>query len=315
MILMIVDFDQIKKDATGRWLGIYQALGISAGDGRHTGCPICGPGQNAHRFRMDDKNGSGSWICTHCGAGDGWSLIQKVLGIDFKEACEEVGKIIGYVEKNPVSPETKASPERLRELFVNSVPIKIGDPVTKYLKNRGLSDFPPTLRYAAKCWEYETKKEQEAMLAVFSLADGEAVTIHRTFLADGQKMDIKSPRKVMPPLKKMNGGAIRLYPQEGETLGIAEGIETAIACHQVCKIPVWAAVSAGLLEAFKPPVWAKKIEIFGDRDETFTGEKAAYILANRLVTKDKLKVNVSISKYGDFLDDLNYLNKKGGNKK
>ena len=296
--------DRVLTDSIGRWHGIYAALGINVGDGRHCACPICGPGNNSHRFRMDDKEGRGTWICTHCNSGDGFSLIQKVLGVDFKEACLEVSKVIGYANQVNVNPEKKASPERLRELFTTSIPIKIGDPVTKYLKNRGLSDFPATLRYAPKCWEYETKKEQEAMLAVFSMADGEAVTIHRTFIKDGKKLDIEAPRKVMTPIKKMAGGSVRLYPQDGDTLGIAEGLETAIACHEVCKIPVWASLSATLMESFQPPVWAKKIEIFADRDTNYTGQKAAYILANRLFVKEHLFVNVSVAKNKDFLDDL-----------
>jgi putative DNA primase/helicase len=37
------------------------------------------------RFRFDDKEGHGTWICTHCGAGDGFSLLMKVMGIDFKK--------------------------------------------------------------------------------------------------------------------------------------------------------------------------------------------------------------------------------------
>lgn len=296
-----MDCDKILSDAVGKWHGILYRYGIDVGDGRHKPCPLCG---GKDRFRFDDKDGRGTWICNGCGASDGLGLLMRKLNIKFLEACEEVGKVIGTVKKNPISPEKKTSPEKLRELFTSSKPIKAGDPVTKYLRNRGLSDFPPTLRYAPKCWEYETKKDQEAMLAVFSLADGEAVTIHRTFIKDGKKLDIESPRKIMTPLKKMAGGAVRLYPQDGETLGIAEGIETAIACHQVCKIPVWASLSAVLMESFQPPVWAKKIEIFGDRDANYTGQKAAYILANRLFIKEHLLVNVSIANNKDFLDDL-----------
>ena len=295
------NFDRVLSDAVGCWHGILSRYGIDVGDGRHKSCPLCG---GKDRFRFDDKDGRGTWICNQCGASDGLGLLMKKLGIEFIEACEEVGKVIGTVKENPISPEKKASPEKMRELFLASTPIKAGDPVTKYLKNRGLSDFPPTLRYAPKCWEYETKKEQNAMLAVFSLAEGEAVTIHRTFIKDGKKLDIEAPRKVMTPIKKMAGGAVRLYPEDREVLGVAEGIETAIACHQVCKIPVWASLSATLMESFQPPVWAKKIEIFGDRDDTFTGQKAAYLLANRLFVKEHLLVNVSIAKNKDFLDDL-----------
>ncbi len=33
------------------------------------------------RFRFDDKEGRGTWICNHCGAGDGADLAMKVTGM------------------------------------------------------------------------------------------------------------------------------------------------------------------------------------------------------------------------------------------
>jgi len=230
---------------------------------------------------------------------------MKVLNIGFREACEEVAKVVGTVDKVKVNPEVKASPERLREVFVASQSIKAGDPVFKYLRNRGLTKLPETLRYG-KCWEYETKQEQDTMLAVFSLADGEAVTMHRTFIKDGKKLDIEAPKKTMPPLKKMTGGAIRLYPQKDEMLGVAEGIETAIACHERFDMPVWAVTSATLMESFEPPPWAKIVEIFTDNDLNYTGQKVGYVLANRLALAGLVvKVTVAATTGGDFLDDLN----------
>jgi putative DNA primase/helicase len=297
-----VNIEQVKADVVGRWPGVYERLGINVGDGRHGPCPMCG---GKDRFRFDDKDGNGTWICNQCGAGDGFALVGKVLSLDFVETCESIGKIVGTVEAK-VNPEKETSPDKLRELYINSTAIEEGDPVTAYLRNRGLSVFPSVLRYAPKCWEYETKREQHAMLAVFSLADGEAVTIHRTYIKEGRKLNVDAPRKVMPPLKKMNGGAVRLFPPDnGEILGVAEGIETAIACHELhYQVPVWATLSASLMESFIPPDWAKQVWIFGDNDSNnYTGQKAAYVLANRLVREGK-KVTVGISNGGDFLDDL-----------
>ena len=298
-----IDCDRIQSEATGRWPGILARFGIAARwDGKHGPCPLCG---GKDRFRFDNKQGRGTYICNQCGAGDGLFLVMQTLNIGYVEACTEVSKVLGMVEKIEVEHEPKASPEKLREMFMSSKPIENGDPVTAYLKNRGLSDFPPTLRHCEKCWEYETKQNQHAMLAIFSAFDGTAITIHRTFIKDGKKLGIESPRKVMPALSKMTGGAVRLYPDEKDTLGICEGIETAIAVHELHEITVWAALNAILLESFKPPAWAKRIEIYSDNDNNYTGQRAAYILANRLVVKDKIPAYVIVSKGGDFLDDLN----------
>jgi len=250
---IVLDCDKILEEAAGRWHGILARFGIDVGDGRHRPCPLCG---GKDRFRFDDKDGRGTWICGQCGSSDGIGMMQKKLQLDFKAACMEVAKVMGSVMPHAIPEENKASPERLREMFKASSSIKAGGPVAEYLRNRGLTDLPPTLRYAPKCYEYETKQDQEAMLAIFSLADGEAVTIHRTFIKDGLKLD------------------------------------------------VWACLSANLMEQFQPPVWAKRVEIFGDNDKSYTGQKAAYTLANRLVVKEKIPAVVAISQGADFLEDL-----------
>ena len=118
-----------------------------------------------------------------------------------------------------------------------------------------------------------------------------------------------SPKKLTPTVKPLSGGAIRLFPLKyngftGDTVGIAEGIETAIAATQLSEIPTWAAIGTSLLESFQPPEGVKRVVIFGDNDTNFAGQKAAYILANKLVLKDYV-VDVEIpAKVGDFNDEF-----------
>lgn len=279
-------------------------LGIEVGDGRHTVCPICGKA----KFRFDDKDGSGSWICT-CGHGDGWELVKAVLGCDFKGALDQVRPIIGDVVPTAACGEKKASPDVLRKIFVESKPATVNNLVGRYLRIRGLKEIPTGLRYHPTCWESETKRGHPAMLAVVTLPDGEAVTIHRTYLtADGQKLRIDSPKKLMPGLKKATGGAIRLYHAVNGAIGVAEGIETAIACYELHGIPTWATVSASLMASFVPPVGIKKVYIYGDNDahKSYAGQAAAYTLAKRLIEVNKMPVEVLIPDGpGDWLDVLN----------
>ena len=300
-----MNFDEIKAQAQGRWPGIFQALGIDVGNGKHGPCPVCG---GTNRWRFDDKDGQGTWFCNQCEpkAGDGIALVMKVLDVDFKTAMKTIAPIVGQVEPCKSQPEKPVSPEILRELYKSSKPVRKGDPVYKYLKNRGLHSMPKTLRFTSQCWESDTKKEQMAMLATFQLADGEAVTIHRTYIdSEGNKLQIERPKKMMPTLKPMKGGAVRLY-EPGEVLGIAEGIETAIACREAFKFPVWAALSSGLLADWQPPKDAKQIVICSDNDTNYAGQKAAFQLANRLSLAG-LSVSVEIpDKAGtDFLDEIN----------
>ena len=293
-----------KEDALNRWPGIMQSFGIDVGEGKHTVCPICGK----KNFRFDDKDGTGSWICTCC-SGDGWSLIQKILGCDFKGALDQVGPIIGSIVPSRACTEKPNGPEYLRKIFNGSRPATKDCIVGKYLQYRGLSIIPSKLRYHPKCYENETKKDQRAMLAIIQLPDGKATTMHRTYLdpEEGKLKGVDSPKKIMPGIEKSTGGAIRLFEPIDGILGVAEGIETAIACYELHGIATWATVSASMMMSFEPPAGIKKVYIFGDNDshKTYAGQAAAYTLAKRLIECKNIAADVFIPKNaGDWLDEL-----------
>jgi len=296
-------YQEIKAEAVGRWPGICQALGIQVSE-NHGPCPVCKTEKN--HFRMDNKDGCGTWICT-CGAGDGWALIMSVLGCDFKEAMEQVDGLLGGIKPCAVIEDKKVSPEVLRNMFKGSEKAAIGNGGGRYLLGRGLDEYPDTLRFHPGIKEPDSGTVYPAMLAVVSMPDGEAVSMHRTFLDPETwgKAPVEKPKKLMPGLKKISGGAIRLWPVE-DCLGIAEGVETALACKVLFDIPTWSCISSTMMEAFIPPVGVKSVSIFADNDENYTGQKAAYVLANKLVLKYKLNVDVAIpDTHGcDFLDVL-----------
>jgi putative DNA primase/helicase len=291
-----------KEETIGRWPGIYQSLGISIrDDGRHGKCPIC----DKDNFRVDDKEGSGSWICT-CGAGDGFTLLQKVLGLSFKEALNQIEPIIGTIRQSKCNRETYADPKKLRKIFQESEPASRDNLVGQYLEARGLKIFPPCLRYHKRVWEPDTKKNMHAMLAVVQDKEGQGVTLHRTYLdvVNASKAKIDKPKKLMPGVKKITGSAIRLFEPSDGLIGIAEGIETALACCHRFNVPTWATISATMMASFEPPKGIKKVIIFGDNDRSFTGQKAAFSLANRLTLQNKIDCEVEIPvKVGtDFAD-------------
>uniref|UniRef100_A0A6M3JKH0 Putative DNA topoisomerase-primase n=1 Tax=viral metagenome TaxID=1070528 RepID=A0A6M3JKH0_9ZZZZ len=178
-----------------------------------------------------------------------------------------------------------------------------GDPVMEYLAGRGLKLIPDNVRFAQACWESETKTRMPAMIALVTGPDGKPVTIHRTYLKGGKKAPIESPRKLMPHNGTLHGAAIRLFEPEQGVLGIAEGAETAIAATQLFKVPTWAAVTAGIMESWEPPEGIETVFIFGDNDASYTGQKSAYTLANKLALKG-LKIVVRIpEEIGDWNDD------------
>src|SRR5947199_194195 len=81
--------------------------------------------------------------------------------------------------------------------------------------------------------------------------DGKGVNIHRTYIENGKAV----LRKLMPG-KLPDNVAIRLFGFRDNsflgaglgTLGIAEGIETALSASALFDIPVWSAISAPLLK-------------------------------------------------------------------
>ena len=216
-----------------------------------------------------------------------------------------IAKIVGNCEKNAIPVEKEADPAYLRKIFLGSKKVEMGDPVHIYLRKRGLSKIPADLRYHPGTWEPETKQKQIAMLAIMHLQDGTAVNIHRTFLGkDYKKLPIEGAKKFLTGKQKMDGGAVRLYPLTAEdTLGIAEGIETAIAASERSGIPVWAALNAGFLGKWECPKEIKKVVVFGDNDSNFAGQKAAYILANKLAIQGKsVEVKIPETIGEDWLD-------------
>ena len=125
------------------------------------------------------------------------------------------------------------------------------------------------------------------MIAMVSGPDGAPSTLHRTYLTnDGRKAPVIEPRRLMPGIIA-KGAAIRLGPA-GDALGIAEGIESALSASALFGVPCWAAVSAGMLAAWQPPPEAKRIIIFGDNDSSYAGQAAAYALAQRLRSDERV---------------------------
>ncbi len=82
------------------------------------------------------------------------------------------------------------------------------------------------------------------------------------------------------------GSAIRLC-EPGDTLGIAEGIETALSVTALFGVPCWAAISDTILKGWEPPPDVRQVIVFGDNDENSAGQAAAYALAHRLAVRDR----------------------------
>lgn len=298
------------KDAQGRWRGILSALGLSAKQlsGKHSECPLCRNGPKSDAFRFDDKDGRGTWICSHCAAGDGFALIMKMRGVDFKGALEIVAPLIGSATFEPPKAKVDVTPEARDEmtaLWRRARPLDGQDLASRYLGGRGIKrqSWPAALRFVDELAYAEdgARRMLPAMLAKYVAPDGQSAMLHRTWLQEpGKKADVESPRKFFKGSIPA-GGAVRLS-MAAETMGIAEGIETALSATAMEQIPVWAACTAGELVKFIPPTECKHLIIFGDNDASFTGQLASYSLARKLCAvpeANRISVEVRLPRYFD----------------
>ncbi|HAK16042.1 MAG TPA: DNA primase [Acinetobacter junii] len=106
--------DDVKAKAQGLWADtIFPRFNIDVRFKKKTPCPACG---GRDRFRYDDKNGNGDYICQHCGAGDGISLIQKVTGLTFPEALSEVAAIVGLDATSNITEEDRVRWRKEKEI-------------------------------------------------------------------------------------------------------------------------------------------------------------------------------------------------------
>ncbi len=144
-----------------------------------------------------------------------------------------------------------------------------GTLVELYLQSRGLTlpDDAP-LRFHPSAWRNRAGGSQgPAMVALMtSPAGNQPVGVHVTYLrpdgtakADGDRVKIMLGAQ----------GVVRLVPDEDVTegLGLAEGIETALATMQRAGWrPVWAATSAGAIARFPVLDGIEALTVFADRD-------------------------------------------------
>ena len=283
--------------ARGRWSELLPHFGVDASflKNTHGPCPICG---GKDRFRWDDKDSKGGYICSGCGSGDGFNLVQKVTGKGFTQIAAEIDAWLGrtfagtpgYLPK-PVGEEEDQRKAMIRVWSECSKPTPI-TPGGIYMAHRTGRD-----RVWAGFMEHRAigvaGNAHPALVGKIASFEGRAINLHLTLLTpSGEKASVEPSKRVMKG-KLPDGCAIRIG-DAGPIMGVAEGVETAVSASIMYGIPVWACVNGTLLSKWMPPALAKEIVVFGDNDRNFAGQAKAYTLANRLEVIHKRRVTVEI---------------------
>lgn len=310
----------IREQCQHRWASILTSLGVPENllNKRHQACPFCG---GTDRFRWTDHLGTGAYFCSQCGTGDGFTFLMQYTSQDFKDVAADIESIIGKTESKPETPvDANRARDRLRRIWSAAKPLSRNCPTHRYLCYRGLSGLTFSKLESIRChpgieyWYSENGDPVKlgihpAMIALVATPAGEPATLQVLYLtSDGRKAALDPARKIMPPSRPWKGGAVRLQTLEpGQTLCVAEGIETALSMKllypDVCP---WAVVSAGNMESFIPPNDdSSTVYIAADNDASFTGQAAAFALAKRLSKNHTAHVLVPQKQGHDFLDQLN----------
>lgn len=294
-------FHQRTSDACkGKWKGILETLGVppEALTGRHAKCPLCTSRDN---FRWDNQDGTGSYICT-CGSGHGMKLAIEFTGEPFETLAPRIDAIVGNVKPDgPARPKMSEDDRRTMMLaaWKASRPVEPGDLVDTYLTSRGLGEriYPTALRFAPKLRDGDggVRPCMVAMVGVPGHVDENGrqkfVSMHRTFLRpDGKaKAEMPAPRKLMPGVIPQGACVMLSDWTRSGPIGIAEGIETAMAASRLFTMPVWASINTAIMQNWLPPEGAEEIVIFADHDWNAAGHAAAYALLHKLRTHRQWK--------------------------
>jgi Domain of unknown function (DUF927)/Toprim domain len=175
----------------------------------------------------------------------------------------------------------------IRHILARSVPIR-GTLAETYLRGRGLE--PPDtddLRFVADLTHFETQTGWPGMVGVVRDLRGDMIGLHRTYLALDGSAKAHLPTARMS-LGHVGGGVVQLAAPTAGLIGLAEGIETALAVMTACpQLPMWAALSAGNLAELTLPPDIDRVVICADHDAGGVGLEAARKLATQLVDRGK----------------------------
>ena len=259
--------------------------------------------------RLRPPGTPGKWTDAATGEhGDLLDVIRHRVNAPTLRAALDEARAFLALPAAPAAGEGSGDPydatEAARRLWARCRAID-GTHAESYLHARGLARcrfsclrFHPALRYR----EGSSVRRLPALVAAVTGDDGAVTGVQRTWLDPHSpaKAGVASPRKA---LGRIYGLAVRFgRPADGASLLVGEGIETVLSLITAePEITAAAALTAGSLGAFAPPLGLARLVIARDND--IEGERAAERLARRCA-QVSVPALVLRPEGGDFNDDL-----------
>jgi len=230
-------------------------------------CPACG--RSTSFALATGRNGQAVAFC-HAGCGFD-ALVAALEGRGLAQPREHRrlrGAAAPPPPAPPAPPPRRWSAEAAR-LWESAAPLE-GSLAERYLAHR-LGDGWRIMRDAvidAGALRFLPRGGGGEMLAlVVDAITGEPLTIHRTRLgADARKVADGMPAKLLLRGHQKRGGVVRLVERHGAELGLAEGIETALAVIACGFSPCWSTLDAGNLATMPVLPGVDLVTVFADFD-------------------------------------------------
>jgi len=234
-----------------------------------------------------------------CGAGEKSSRSEADRAA-FRKKREQEAKERLAQRRAEQEKADKAAAARLHRVWGESISILDPDakPAWDYLRSRAidirvLERLTEVVRFHPALTLYDDDGkchgDHPAVLSLFQDSEDRPVSIHRIYLTqEGKKVEIggQSAKKLMPYPSYLTtrGGAMR-YGKAPKILGVAEGIETALAVTTATKLVTWPCYNdsllAGIDVAFLKEQGVKLLLVWEDKDVSKAGEEAGKTLQSR----------------------------------
>jgi phage/plasmid primase-like uncharacterized protein len=269
--------------------------------GRLEGSERCGvaycpahPDREGKHKSLSLRQGSDGSAIVHCFSGCHPRDIFRAL-----RGGEIVSTDIRHVNEGPSDSERIEMARRIWSEASGAT----GTPAQVYLQSRGIAiAIPPSIRFAANLW-HSPNVYAPTLVAAVQSPSASITGIQRIYLkADGSgKADLEPAKK---SLGQCVGGAVRLA-RAGDTLVLAEGIETGLSVIQATGLPVWVALGTSGLRAMQLPNQVRDVIIAADNDVNNAGQRAAQDAAAKFISEGRcVRIAMPQTPGTDFNDSL-----------
>jgi hypothetical protein len=272
-------------------------------------------------------DGLASHNCFGCGAhGTAIDYVMRMRNLDFVEAVHEINGTTPRRARHDAPPAYQPSnsePNRDKLSDVYAVldgcsPIHAGTAAHLYLWSRGLVTMERPSRDAVgqllahpSLYCHEIRKPLPALIAPITSSAGVTAVQRIWVMPRLETVNGAGPKDNRAPLEvrkktvgEMLDGTVQLMPASKQILGLAEGVETAIAASLLFRgTTVWATCGASRLGSVAIPDGIEHVRIYGDNGGT--GEELAYRAAE-IYAGSGYTVDVAFpdSQFSDFNDAL-----------